>query len=240
MVVSQATARKFWGADEAIGRVIRRVADGKELTVVGVVGDIRSTALNQESPAMYYPSAVRVWPLMDVVVRTDGKPESVLPGVRQKVRELDPELPLATVRTMDEWVSNSAAQPRVNAMLLAVFAGAALLIAAIGIYGVMAYSVNQRTREIGLRMALGAPRGGVVRLIVGEGMTVGLAGISAGLLGAVALSRTMASLVFAVPIRDPTTFGAVALLLMLVALAACFVPARKASYVDPMVALRDE
>src|SRR5882672_8601598 len=119
---------------------------------------------------------------MDVVVRTEARPESVLPTVRQLVHELDPALPVSTVRTMDQWVSNNAAQPRLNAILLAVFACVALLIAAIGIYGVLAYSVNQRTREIGLRMALGAQQSNVLRLIVGEGMMVGLAGIGAGLI----------------------------------------------------------
>jgi putative ABC transport system permease protein len=240
IIVSQETARKFWGDGDPVGRVIRRVADSKPLTVVGVVGDVRSRVLNVEQPTLYYPSATRVWPLMDVVVRTEGAPESVLSAVRQNVRGLDPELPLATVRTMDEWVSSTAAQPRVNAVLLAVFAGTALLIAAIGIYGVLAYSVNQRMREIGLRMALGAPRGRVVRLVIREGMTVGLIGIGAGLVGAVALSQTLASLVFAVPVRDPATFGVVALVLAVVALAACSVPARRASRVDPMVALREE
>jgi ABC-type antimicrobial peptide transport system permease subunit len=139
---------------------------------------------------------------------------------------------------MDEWVSNNAAQPRLNAILLAVFAAVAMLIAAIGIYGVLAYSVNQRTREIGLRMALGAPRVQVLRLIMREGMTVGAIGIGAGLAGALALSRVLASLVFDVPVRDPLTYVAVAAALALVALAACVIPARKASRVDPMVALR--
>ena len=240
LIVSQATARRFWGAGDPLGRVLRRVNDGKALTIVGVVGDVRSTALNDETPTLYYPGAVRVAQLMDVVVRTAGAPEELLSAVRQKVHELDAELPLANVRTMDECVAGSAAQPRVNALLLAAFAGVALLIAAIGIYGVLAYSVTQRTREIGLRMALGAPRSRVVRLIVREGMTVAAAGIGAGLLGAVALSQTIASLVFAAPVRDPLTFGAVALVLTLVALAACSVPARRASRVDPMIALREE
>jgi putative ABC transport system permease protein len=239
-LVSQATAHKFWGNADPIGRQFRRVADAKALTVVGVVGDVRSTTLNQESPAVYFPSARRVWPLMDVVVRTGGQPLAVLPVVRQKVHELDPQLPLATVRTLDDWVSSTAAQPRLNAQLFGIFAAVALLIAAVGIYGVLAYSVNQRTREIGLRMALGAQRAGVLRLIIGEGMTVGLIGIGAGLAAAVALSRALSSLVFGVPVNDPVTFSAVGALLTLVALAACAVPARRASRVDPMVALRDD
>jgi putative ABC transport system permease protein len=201
------------------------------------VGDVRHTALNQESPAIYYPSTGRV-PVMDVVVRTEARPESVLPMVRQRVHEIDPALPVSTVRTMDEWVSNNAAQPRLNAILLAVFAGVAMLIAAIGIYGVLAYSVNQRSREIRVRLALGAPRGMVLQLIVREGMMVGAVGIGVGVIAALALSRALSSLVFDVRVRDPLTYSAVAATLMLVALAACVIPARKASRVDPMVALR--
>ena len=239
VVVSQATAQRFFGAADPIGRQLHRVADRSEFTIVGVVGDVRLTALSQESPAIYYPSNTgRVWPLMDIVVKTDGRPESILAGVRQKIHELDAELPISNVRPMEEWVSTSAAQPRLNAILLTVFAGVALLIAAIGIYGVLAYSVNQRTREIGLRMALGAPRGRVLGLIVREGMVVELAGIGIGLAGALALSRALASLVFGVPVRDPATFAAVAAALTMVALAACIIPARTASRVDPMVALR--
>jgi putative ABC transport system permease protein len=165
-------------------------------------------------------------------------PASVLPIVRQKVHELDASLPVSQVRTMDEWVVNNAAQPRLNAILLGVFAAVAMLIAAIGIYGVLAYSVNQRTREIGLRMALGAPQREVLRLIVREGMMVGAIGIGAGLVAALALSRALASLVFDVPVRDPLTYAAVAVALGLVALAACVIPARKASRVDPVIALR--
>jgi len=241
IIVSRETANRFWGADDPIGRTIRRVSDGSEFTVVGVVGDVRDTALAQESLSMYFSSAWRVWPLMDVVVRTDGgDPDSLVAVMRQKVRELDPELALSNVRPMAGWVAGSAAQPRLNAVLLAVFAAVALITAAIGIYGVLAYSVSQRTREIGLRMALGAPRGGVVRLIVREGMTVGLCGIAAGLVGALMLSGVLKSLVYGVAVRDPMTFVIVAAVLTLVAFAACSVPALRASRVDPMVSLRDE
>jgi putative ABC transport system permease protein len=156
------------------------------------------------------------------------------------VHELDPEIPLANIRTMKQWISNSAAQPRLNARLLTLFAGLALLIAAIGIYAVLAYSVTQRTREIGLRMALGAQPRRVVRLIVSEGMSVGLIGIGVGLLGALAVSRLMASLVYGVPLHDGPTFVGVAVILTTVALVACFIPARRAAKVDPMEALRHE
>src|SRR5205823_12386573 len=138
-------------------------------------------------------------------------PASLLPVVRQKLHDLDPGLPMSSVRTMDEWVSNNAAQPRLNAILLAVFAAVALVIAAIGIYGVLAYSVNQRTREIGLRMALGAQPGRVLRLIVGEGIKLVMIGVGIGLLGGVAIGRALSSLVYGVPVRDPVTFAGVAL-----------------------------
>jgi putative ABC transport system permease protein len=239
IIVSQATAKQFWGDTDPIGRTLHRQGDpAKPFVVVGVVGDVRHTALARVSPVLYYPSG-RV-PVMDVVVRTDGPPTAILPVIRQKVHELDAAMPVSTVRTMDEWVSNNAAQPRLNAILLAVFAAVAMLIAAIGIYGVLAYSVNQRTREIGLRMALGAPRAQVLQLIVREGMTVGAIGIATGIAAALALSRVLGSLVFDVQVRDPLTYVSVAVALAIVALAACVIPARKASRVDPMIALRAE
>jgi putative ABC transport system permease protein len=246
-ILSQDAARKLWGQSDPIGRTFYRAADPKTVfTVVGVAGDVRSTALNQQSPAIYYPLTWRTGPyrpkivVMDIVVRTGGMPEAFVPALRQRVRELDAEIPMANVRTMDDWVSNSAAQPRLNARLLTLFATLALLIAAIGIYAVLAYSVTQRTREIGLRIALGAQPGSVLRLVVGEGMKVGLIGVGAGLLGALAVSRAMSSLVYGVPVRDPRTFASVAMLLTVVALVACVIPARKAAKVDPMVALRYE
>jgi putative ABC transport system permease protein len=239
VIVSQATARRFWGESDPIGRTLHRQGDTRQYTVVGVVGDVRHTALNTESPAIYYASSLgRGLPVMDIVVRTEGPPESLLPIVRDRVRGLDAALPVSTVRTMEEWVSLNAAQPRLNAILLGIFAGVALLIAAIGIYGVLAYSVNQRTQEIGLRMALGAPRGQVLGLILREGMLVGLAGIGAGIAGALALSPVLRSLVFGVEVRDPSTYLVVATTLAAIALAACVIPARNASKVDPLVALR--
>ncbi|MBI3448891.1 MAG: ABC transporter permease [Acidobacteria bacterium] len=240
MIVSRATAEKFWGSEDPIGRTVRRVGDKKDFTVVGVVGDVRNVVLSQEAPAMYFPASSRVAGVMDVVVRTGGPPESALAIIRDRVHQLDTDLPVATVSSMDELLAASAAQPRLNAVLLALFAGVAVLVAAIGIYGVLAYSVTQRTREIGLRMALGAQPRGVVRLIVREGMSVGLTGIGVGLVAALGLSSLLTSLVFGVPVRDPATFAAVSVLLAVVALAACTLPAQRASRVDPLVALREE
>jgi putative ABC transport system permease protein len=239
VIVSQATAQQFWGRDDPIGRVIRIVAGGRDFTIVGVVTDVRQSALNQESPSMYFSINARSWPTMDVALRTDLPPDTLLTDVRRTVRAIDPDLPIAQVRTMDEWVAASAAQPRLNAMLIGVFAVAALLLAAVGIYGVIAYSVTQRTREIGLRIALGAPRAAVLGLIVREGMSVGAAGIAAGVAAGLMLGRVLATLVFGVDVRDPRTYAAVVIALGLVALAATAIPARRAASVDPMIALRD-
>ena len=241
MIVSQSTARKFWGDEDPLGKTLRPSAKPElAFTIVGEVDDVRDTALNQEIPELYYPIAQKMAGLMDVAVRTDGKPEALLPSIRQRVHELDPELALAKVRTMDDWISNNAAQPRFNASLLGGFAVIALLMAAIGIYGVLAYTVSQRTREIGLRMALGAQRGDVLRLIVREGMVVALIGVGLGLAGGLALGRFLSSLVFGIAVYDPATFGLVAVLLSGIALAACAIPARRASRVEPMAALRYE
>jgi putative ABC transport system permease protein len=239
-VVSQETARRFWGDDDPLGRTLKRTADGSTFTVVGVVGEVRSTTLNQENPCVYYPLAARVWPVMDVAVKTDGDPMALLPMVRRKVRDLDAELPLATVRTMDDWVRNSAAQPRLSASLVGAFAGAAVVIAALGIYGVLAFSVNRRTREIGVRIALGARASSVVRLVVREGMSMAALGIGFGVLGALGLGRAVASLVYGVTPADPATFVLVAAGLAAVSLASCWLPARRAARVDPLVALREE
>jgi putative ABC transport system permease protein len=175
---------------------------------------------------------------MDIVVRTAGDATPVMRAARETVRKLDPDLPLSNVRPMTEWVSTSAAQPRLNATLLGVFASVALLVAAIGTYGVLAYSVSRRTKELGLRMALGADRAGVLRLVVREGMTVGLVGIALGVLAALGIGRTMRALVYGVSVWDPSTYVGVSTLLAVVALLSCVVPAIRASRVHPMEALR--
>ena len=239
-IVSQETAARLWRDDDPIGREIIIGAD-KHFTVVGVVAGVRNAVLRRELvPAMYFPAAMRLWPLMDVVLRTDGKPEAVLSAVRQRLHALDAELPMSNVRTMEQWISTSAVQPRLNAVLLMIFACVALLIAAIGIYGVLSYSVSQRTREIGLRMAIGAQPGVVLRLIVRQGMTVALAGIGVGVAVAVAVSRVLSALLYGIQPRDTVTFLIVTTVLALVALIACYVPGRRAAGLDPLIALREE
>jgi len=242
MVVSQSTAQKFFGDADPIGKTLRPSAKPEMVfTIVGVVGDVRDQVLNLQTPTLYYALPQRgSWPLMDVAVRAAGSPEALLPSIRQRIAKMDAGLALANVNTMDQWLANSAATPRLNTVLLTTFAVVALIIAAIGIYGVLAYSVNQRTREIGVRMALGATPGRVLHLVVNEGMRMVLAGVVVGLVGGLALGRAVSSLVFGVKVHDPLTFVVVAIVLTAIALAACVFPARRAARVDPMVALREE
>jgi len=237
-IVSESMATKFWAKDDPIGHVIR--VGPRELRVVGVVGDVHNVALNQQAPAVYIPMSSRIWSVMDIAVRTYVEATAVLPSIRARVRALDPQVPLSNVKTMGEWIAASAAQPRLNATLLGAFAAAALLLAAIGIYGVIAYSVSQRTREIGLRMALGAQRRSVVGRVVGEGVAVGVAGVALGIVAALGMSRVLATIVFGVDVRDAQTFVVVAVVLAGVATAAAAIPARRAARVDPLVALREE
>jgi putative ABC transport system permease protein len=190
--------------------------------------------------AFYRPAMAGFVPTMDVVLRTEEQPEEMVNDVRRVLRGLDPEMPMSNIKTMDQWLTSGAAQPRVNAALVSVFAGVALLIAVIGIYGVLSYSVSQRTREIGVRMAIGVREGNVLQLILRQGMTVALVGIAIGLAGAFAFSRVMESLVFGIQVRDPVTYLSAAGLLAIAAAAACYIPARRASRLDPIVALRED
>jgi putative ABC transport system permease protein len=203
------------------------------------VGDIRHRALEfGPAAAMYMPTYETGG--MNLVIRTKGEPTSIAAAVRKEVQDIDPDQPVAAVRTMEQWLDTSVAGPRYRTTLLALFALVALVLAATGIYGVMSYSVTQRTHEIGVRMALGARRLDVLKLVVRQGMTLVVIGVGLGLLGAFALTRVMSSLLFGVTTRDPVTFVVVAGLLTLIAFVACYLPARRATKVDPLVALRYE
>jgi putative ABC transport system permease protein len=174
---------------------------------------------------------------MGLVIRTAGDPAAFITTLRREVQALDKDQPVYNVRTFDDVVANSLGTRRVSMQLFAVFAGAALLLAALGIYGVMAYSVTQRTQEIGIRMALGAQKSDVLALVIRQGMTLSLIGVVVGLAGAFALTRLIANLLFGVAATDPLTFVAIPLLLLFVALVACYLPARRAARLDPTIAL---
>jgi putative ABC transport system permease protein len=221
------------------------------LTVVGVVADVRQMGADEPvKPEMYVPyrQAVPFWKgppytffvPRDLVLRTSVDPSSLVPGVRGVVHEVDPYQPVEGVRTMDEVLGRETAERRVGVILLAAFAALALLLSALGIYGVLAFFVVQHTPEIGVRMALGARPSDVLRLVVFKGMRLALAGVAVGLAGALALTRLMSSQLFGVSAADPLTYAGLAVLLAAVALAACLIPARRATKVDPMVALRYE
>ena len=218
-VVGQRTAT---GKKKALSKgKIRIVGSGLELTVIGVTGDVVNTSLNETPvPAVYYASAQRLWPTMDVAVRTQGDPENAIEAARRVLRDLDPVMPMANVKTLSSNGSPRALAPRLDASLVALFAASALLIGAIGIYGVLSFSVSQRKREIGVRLALGAQRANVVKLIFGEGMAIAAVGIALGVGAAIGVGRVVSGLLFEVRAHDPDAF----LIASLVLAAAAAVP----------------
>ena len=239
-VVSQQLVDQVFPNEEALGKRLVTAIGDQTYEIIGVVGDLHHRALNegQPFPAMYFPTLESG--RTNLVVRTHGDPLSIVGAVRKEVQAIDPDQPIAAVKPMTEWVETSVAAPRYRTTLLALFAALAMILAATGIYGVMSYSVAQRTHEIGVRMALGARRVDVLKLVVRQGMLLTIVGLIVGLGGAFALTRVMSSLLFGVGTKDPITFVVVAVLLIAVAFIACFVPARRATKVDPLVALRYE
>jgi len=244
-VINQTLARKFFPNENALGKRIKPSTSGDKsdqmCEIVGIVGDVKHRNLWQPpDPESYVPYEQDAIGAMNIVVRSDGDPMLLLPAIREQLRALDAELPIYRVERMEEYVTASVAQRRFTGLLCAVFAGAGLLLAVVGLFGVMSYSVAQRTHEIGIRVAVGAEKPDILRLILTEGMRITVVGIALGLLGAFGVSGVVKSQLFGVSATDPLTFLGVVLALGLVALAACYIPARRATRVDPLVALRYE
>ncbi len=241
VVINETMARRHWPNEDPIGKRVRISWDDLEDEVIGVVGDVKHSGLDAEPRAMtYWPYARNAYGTMTVTVRTAGDTGRVVNSIVGLVRQLDPELVVANVKTMDEVVSNSVAQRRLTMLLLTIFAATALLLAAVGIYGVIAYNVTQRTQEIGIRMALGAQRSDVLGMVVRQALILAVAGIVLGGAGALVLTRLMEGLLFQVKPGDPMTFIVVSSVLAAVALLASYIPGRRATRVDPVIALRAE
>jgi predicted permease len=244
-IIDESFARRYWPGEDPIGKRLKRGGPGSEapwLTVVGVAGQVKQYSLDADSPriAFYTPHSQEPSSQMYIVVRAASNPETLVGAVTAEIRAMDPDLPVYNVATMQGRMSDSLARRQFSTLLLGLFAALALVLAAVGIYGVMAYSVNQRTHEIGIRIAIGAQSSDVLRLVIWQGLTLALMGVGAGLAAAFLLTRMMRSLLYGVSATDPATFAVISLILMAVALAASALPARRAAKVDPMVTLRYE
>jgi predicted permease len=239
IVINQAMAKKYWPKEDPVGRVIWQ--GGARLTIVGVVADVHTSGLDQDSqPQFFRPYPQAGWPEMSIVVRTTGATASYTAAIKKALAEVEPERPVSEIKLMTEVVEGSVGSRRFPALLLTSFAALALVLAAVGIVGVVSYSVAQRTREIGIRMALGARKADVLQMILSGSMTWVFAGIGIGIVGSIGLTRLLGTLLFNVKPGNPLVLAAVSLLLGGVAFVASYIPARRAARVDPMVALRYE
>jgi predicted permease len=250
VLVNEAFARRHWPAGEAVGNSIsigNRAGDAgggqapPSFEIVGVVADTRKLGIDREPPAEFYmPYTLSAPHFMSFVLRTSGEPLALIDAVRSQIREIDDAVAIEDIATMAGQIDRSVAGPRFNAVLVGAFAVLAVVLATLGIYGVVAYAATQRNREIGVRMALGAGKADVFRLLVGQGLLLAVAGISLGLVAALAANRVLSSLVYGITTTDPVTFAGVALLLAGIAVLAAWLPARRATRIDPLVALRNE
>jgi predicted permease len=249
IVINQAMARTYWPGEDPIGKRIQQVRRGPAppnadappwITVVGVIGDMRTDGLDKPAPPQMYGS---IWQVSSLSLAVTMKPPAGVNAgelLRRDVRAIDADLPVYAIRPFDEVIAARNATRRFVMVLVGLFGAAALLLAALGIYGVIAYAVSQRRRELGIRIALGARPADVVRLVLSDGLRLTLAGVAIGVAGALATSRLLAGLLVGVGANDPITFAGIVLVLVVVALAACWVPARRAAAVDPLTALRIE
>ena len=247
IIITEQFARQYFPGEDPVGKRIHpgiSTWDNEDSTmreIIGVAGDVRNRALNTEpKPAYYMPQSQLPFTQLIAVVKSTNDPRALTGSLTREVRAMDPELPVFSVKTMEEYISSSVAAPRFNTTLLSIFAAVALVLTIIGLYGVMSYSVAQRTNEIGIRMALGAQTRDVLGLIVKDGMKLVLLGLVLGISGALGLTRLLSTLLFGVTTRDPVTFVAIAALLSFVAILACYIPAWRATRVDPLEALRCE
>jgi len=244
VIVDEALANRYFGYQDPIGHRIKpggRNSNAPWATVVGLVGNVKSDGFDQpDQPHLYFPIFQRPGYAMAVYLQTGPEPTTLVKSLREQVQAVDPNLPVFGERTMESVVADSVGQRRFAMQVVALFGVLALLLASIGIYGVMAYSVNQRTREIGIRMALGASRTTIMRWVLRQGLVLIAIGVGTGLLAAFALMRLLRSLLFGVATTDVVTYGALAFVLAIVALLACYIPARRATKIDPLVALRYE
>jgi predicted permease len=243
VLISESLAQQHFAAEDPIGkRISVEMFDKPTPTeIIGIVGDVRYDSLTDKAePTVYFPHPELTYSFMTLVIRTTGDPAAMAPAVRRELRAIDPDQPVSDVRTMNQVMADTVGRARFNTLLFGLFAGLATLLAAVGIFGVMNYSVTLRTREIGIRMALGAQPGQVLMLILKQGLRLTLIGIGIGLAGALTLTRVMSGLLFGVDATDPATFAAIVLLLAVVSLIACYLPARRATRVDPLIGLRYE
>jgi putative ABC transport system permease protein len=241
VIIDEILARHFFPNQDPVGKHLQFSWASRPREIVGVVGGVRDTGFDQQPrPTVYFPYLQTGDQTMSLVVRTDSPPAAILPSIKNAIRAVDKDQPVFNVKTMDEIIAGVVSAQRLAFILLGIFAFLALALAAVGIYGVTSYSVSQRTHEIGIRMALGAGEVDVLRLVVGQGLTLAVIGMALGVAGALVLTRFLASMLYGVRPTDPLTYGGVCLLLTAVAVLASYIPARRAAKVDPMEALRYE